>query len=89
MQISQKKVSYASMVERKISFKNSWGKFIAPLPLEEKVKKSSLVKEVIVVGDERKYLVALVTLDTKKALHLNPRLIKERLAAHLNDINKP
>ena len=40
------------------------------------------------MGDEKKYLVALVTLDAEKTSHLNPRLIKERLAKHLHEINK-
>jgi long-chain acyl-CoA synthetase len=39
------------------------GKNVAPKPLESGLKNSPLVTEVVVIGDRRKYLTALVTLD--------------------------
>ncbi len=39
------------------------GKNIAPKPLESGLKNNPLVTEVVVIGDRRKYLTALVTLD--------------------------
>jgi len=39
------------------------GKNVAPRPLEAGLKSHALVSEVVVIGDRRKYLAALVTLD--------------------------
>lgn len=43
---------------------NSAGKNIAPQNIENSIKTSPYISNVIVVGDKRKYLSALVTLDT-------------------------
>ncbi|NUM36258.1 MAG: long-chain fatty acid--CoA ligase [Candidatus Brocadiae bacterium] len=47
---------------KKEIIKTSGGKMIAPVPLEEKIKLSPLVSQTCLVGEGRKYLVALVTL---------------------------
>jgi len=41
--------------------KTSGGKFIAPQPIESRLKASGLVAEAVVVGEGRKYAVALLT----------------------------
>ncbi|HET9785222.1 MAG TPA: long-chain fatty acid--CoA ligase [Terriglobales bacterium] len=41
--------------------KTSGGKFIAPQPIENRLKNSPLVAEAVVVGEGRKYAVALLT----------------------------
>ena len=40
------------------------GKNIAPSEIENKIKFSSYIKEAVVIGDRRKYLVALIQLET-------------------------
>ena len=44
-------------------FKTSGGKFIAPLPIENKMKESWFIKNIMVVGDNRKFAAALIVPD--------------------------
>jgi long-subunit acyl-CoA synthetase (AMP-forming) len=44
----------------------SWGKNVAPQPLELKLKQIPVVSQAVVVGDRRNYLGALVTLDCSR-----------------------
>jgi long-chain acyl-CoA synthetase len=48
------------------------GKNIAPKNIEASLKQSPLVGEAVVIGDRRKYLVALVTIDEEAAKKLAP-----------------
>jgi long-chain acyl-CoA synthetase len=48
------------------------GKNIAPKNIEAAIKQSPLVAEAVVIGDRRKYLTALVTLDEAAARQLEP-----------------
>ena len=50
------------------------GKNIAPKNIEAAIKTSPLVGEAVVIGDRRKYLTALVTLDEATARKLAPSL---------------
>jgi long-chain acyl-CoA synthetase len=43
----------------------SYGKNISPRPIEEKLTKSKYIEQVMVYGDDRKYLVALVVPDSE------------------------
>jgi long-chain acyl-CoA synthetase len=43
-------------------FKTSGGKYVAPLPIENKLKESMLVEQVMVVGAEQKFVGALIVL---------------------------
>ena len=45
---------------KKELFKTSGGKYVAPLPIENKLKESMLVEQVMVVGSERKFVGALI-----------------------------
>ncbi|HMX77495.1 MAG TPA: long-chain fatty acid--CoA ligase [Chitinophagaceae bacterium] len=45
---------------KKELFKTSGGKYVAPLPIENKLKESPLVEQVMVVGAERKFVGALI-----------------------------
>ena len=45
---------------KKELFKTSGGKYVAPLPIENKLKESRFVEQVIVVGPERKFVGALI-----------------------------
>jgi len=47
---------------KKEILKTSGGKMVAPLPIEEQLKAASIISQVCVVGDGRKYLSALITL---------------------------
>ncbi|MGK5089987.1 long-chain fatty acid--CoA ligase [Bdellovibrionota bacterium FG-2] len=47
---------------KKEVLKTSGGKMIAPLPIEEQLKVATVISQVCIVGDGRKYLAALVTL---------------------------
>jgi len=41
-------------------FKTSGGKYVAPQPIENKLKESPFVEQVMVVGSERKFVGALI-----------------------------
>ena len=45
---------------KKELFKTSGGKYVAPLPIENKLKESPFIEQVMVVGSERKYVGALI-----------------------------
>jgi long-chain acyl-CoA synthetase len=45
---------------KKELFKTSGGKYVAPLPIENKLKESIYVEQIMVVGAEKKYVGALV-----------------------------
>ena len=45
---------------KKELFKTSGGKYVAPLPVENKLKESPFIEQVMVVGPERKFVGALV-----------------------------
>src|SRR6476646_10358662 len=45
---------------KKELFKTSGGKYVAPLPIENKLKESNFVEQVMIVGAERKYVGALI-----------------------------
>ncbi len=47
---------------KKEIMKTSGGKMIAPVPIEEKLKEANFISQVCLVGDNRKYLSALITL---------------------------
>ncbi len=45
---------------KKEMFKTSGGKYVAPLPVENKLKESPFIEQVMVVGAERKFVGALI-----------------------------
>lgn len=52
---------YLKITDRKKEmFKTSGGKYVAPLPIENKLKESPFVEQVMVVGSERKFVGALI-----------------------------
>ncbi len=52
---------YLKITDRKKEmFKTSGGKYVAPLPIENKLKESAFVEQVMVVGAEKKYVGALI-----------------------------
>jgi long-chain acyl-CoA synthetase len=52
---------YLKITDRKKElFKTSGGKYVAPQPIENKLKESMLVEQAVVVGPERKFVGALI-----------------------------
>lgn len=52
---------YLKITDRKKElFKTSGGKYVAPQPIENKLKESPFVEQVVVVGSERKFVGALI-----------------------------
>ncbi|MEI9945724.1 MAG: long-chain fatty acid--CoA ligase [Chitinophagaceae bacterium] len=45
---------------KKELFKTSGGKYVAPLPIENKLKESMFIEQVLVVGSEKKFVGALI-----------------------------
>ena len=45
---------------KKELFKTSGGKYVAPLPIENKLKESTFIEQVMLVGAERKFVGALI-----------------------------
>ncbi len=76
------------------------GKNITPKNIEEGIKASPLVAEAVVIGDARKYLTALVVLDTEacdrflqergssNGAHHESREIRQAVQAAVDEVNK-
>lgn len=45
---------------KKELFKTSGGKYVAPQPIENKMKESKFIEQIIVLGDQRKFVSALI-----------------------------
>ena len=54
------------------------GKNVSPVPIEGKIKECPLVEEAVVIGDKRKYLSALVTLNVDEASKVAGQLSASR-----------
>lgn len=68
------KDGFLTLTDRKKNLiKTAGGKYVAPARVEALVKEEPLVSQVYVHGDERPYVVALVTLDDREA----PRVAEE------------
>ncbi|MGA8890154.1 MAG: long-chain fatty acid--CoA ligase [Anaeromyxobacteraceae bacterium] len=85
---------------KKDLIKTSGGKYIAPQNLENELKADPLVSQVMVHGDQRKFVVALVTLSVENArrwateqgvgeeesLHTNPK-VRARIQQAIDALN--
>src|SRR5437762_6574442 len=67
---------------KKELFKTSGGKYVAPLPIENKLKESIYVEQVMVVGAERKFVGALIV---PSFTNLRDWARKNALVANSND----
>jgi len=55
---------YLRVTDRKKElFKTSGGKYVAPQPVEQRIKQSRFVNQVVLVGDRRKFVSALIVPD--------------------------
>lgn len=70
---------------KKEMLKTSNGKYVAPVPIEDRVKGLPLIKEVMMVGDSRKYCVALIALEHP---HLEERQ-REEIKSWIKKVNEP
>jgi long-chain acyl-CoA synthetase len=52
---------------KKDLFKTSGGKYVAPQPLETQLQTIPVVAHAVIIGENRKYLTALLTLDRERA----------------------
>ncbi|MBA4166342.1 MAG: long-chain fatty acid--CoA ligase [Chitinophagaceae bacterium] len=95
---------YLKITDRKKEmFKTSGGKYVAPLPIENKLKESVYIEQIMVVGAERKFVGALivpsfpnlkdwarqngVTATTNEALTGDPK-VKKLFDELVNSFNK-
>jgi long-chain acyl-CoA synthetase len=70
--------------------KTSGGKMVAPVPIEEKIKESNFISQVCLVGDNRKYFSALVTLSEAELLDLKAKsgAFKDGVVQDLETLSK-
>lgn len=71
---------------KKNIFKTSNGKYVAPLPIENKLKAHPMIQEVMVIGENRPHCVALVAVQAEsfneKALLDHLQKVNKELAQH-------
>lgn len=63
------------------------GKNVAPAQIELYIKREPVVSQVVVLGDRKPYLVALVTINPDHAQGMNPAQIQERINKAVDDAN--
>ncbi|HSN29613.1 MAG TPA: AMP-binding protein [Kofleriaceae bacterium] len=64
------------------------GKNIAPKNIEAAIKELPLVGEAVVIGDRRKYLTALVTLEPTAAAKVPSEQLHSTIQAKIDEVNK-
>jgi long-chain acyl-CoA synthetase len=64
------------------------GKNIAPKNIEALIKQSPLVGEAVVIGDRRKYLTALVTLEPVTSKDVAQDQIRSTIQARIDEVNQ-
>jgi long-chain acyl-CoA synthetase len=64
------------------------GKNIAPKNIEAMIKQSPLVGEAVVIGDRRKYLTALVTLEPTTSQNVTAEQVRSTIQAKIDEVNQ-
>jgi len=64
------------------------GKNIAPKNIEAAIKELPLVGEAVVIGDRRKYLTALLTLEPTAAAKVPSEQVRSTIQAKIDEVNK-
>jgi long-chain acyl-CoA synthetase len=73
---------------KKELLKTSGGKYIAPVPIEDNLKSHPMIKDAMIVGDEKKYCVALVSLDDSQPVSSNEETRTVELKKLLKRVNE-
>ena len=71
------------------------GKNIAPAPIENKIKEHALISQVVLIGDQRPYITALITVDDeiaplwaeRQGVELNKEAITKEVATRVDEVN--
>lgn len=80
---------YLKIVDRKKDiFKTSGGKYVAPLAIESKLKASGLIADAMVIGENRKYVAALLFVDFQRMSDIMRSQI-ESLVKSINSVLAP
>ncbi len=71
---------------KKDLIKTSGGKYVAPQKLEALLKNDPIVSEVLIYGDQKKYIVALI--QVKNTDSASEKVIDEKIRAHVSRVNQ-
>lgn len=83
------KTGLLSIVGRKKELlKTSNGKYVAPVPIEDKLKSNTLITDAMVVGDNEKFCIALVALDPEQTKNGEREAKISELKQHLAETNQ-
>jgi long-chain acyl-CoA synthetase len=69
---------------KKELLKTSTGKYVAPVPIETELKKNPLIADAMIIGDNQKYCIALLSLDLS---HTNSDTVDQDLKCLLEEVN--
>lgn len=72
---------------KKELLKTSNGKYIAPVPIEDELKSHSIIEDAIVIGEGRKYCIALIILNQTTANDGNINTIQTKIEDFVEQIN--
>lgn len=70
---------------KKELLKTSTGKYVAPVPIENELKKNPLIADAMIVGDNQKYCIALLSID---ASHATPERLDDDIRGIIEAVNK-
>jgi len=73
---------------KKDLIKISGGKYVAPQKLEALLKNDPLVSEVLIYGDQKKYIVALIQIKNLGPDLAPEKVLNERMRAHVSQVNQ-
>jgi long-chain acyl-CoA synthetase len=59
---------FLRITDRKKLFKTSGGKYVAPSAIENKLKESRFIEQVVVVGSEKKFVGTLIPMPASSQL---------------------
>jgi long-chain acyl-CoA synthetase len=82
---------------KKELIKTSGGKYVAPVKIEALIKRHTIVQEAVVIGDQRNFCVALISLDPEELAAWAARqgvaadraaaAVRDELRAHVDQVN--
>lgn len=72
---------------KKDLIKTSGGKYVAPQKLETLLKESPMISQALIYGDQKKYVVALLQVDTQLHQSKDPLVIKEAIRSQVAQVN--